>query len=102
MYPSDFEYASTNTTCRKDPGTADSSSNGYCKNNNWLFNSSYQWTLSPLSSNANNVFNVRSDGIMNRARIASYAIGVRPVLFLKSDILIAGGEGTQTNPYNIG
>ena len=101
MYPSDFGYASTNTTCRKKLNTADSSSNGYCKNNNWLFNSSYQWTLSPLSGYVYLVFSVYSVGYVD-SYIASDASGVRPVLFLKSDILIAGGEGTQTNPYNIG
>ena len=101
MYPSDFEYASTNTTCRKDPGTTDSSSYGYCKNNNWLFNSSHQWTLSPYYSHAFSVILVDSDGHV-RYNLAFEARGVRPVLFLKSDILIAGGKGTQTNPYNIG
>ena len=102
MYPSDYGYASTNTSCRNSLDSIDSSSNGYCMKNNWLFNSAYQWTLSPRSSSAYVVFYVRSDGSVTNNVAYFAAVGVRPVLFLKSDILIAGGEGTQTNPYDIG
>ena len=103
MYPSDYGYASTDTNCRNNLASYNSSNeyNAYCMENNWLFNSAFQWTLSPYSSLAHNVFRVRSDGFVY-SYDAYYAYGVRPVLFLKSDILIAGGEGTQTNPYNIG
>ena len=33
---------------------------------------------------------------------ASYDIVVRPVVFLKSDISITGGDGSSTNPYTLG
>ena len=42
IYPSDYGYASTDTTCRSGLGSTN------CKNENWLFNSKYQWTLSPF------------------------------------------------------
>ena len=63
-----------------------------CKNENWLFNGAKQWTLSPYSGDALSVFDVRSGGDVN-ATNAYYTLGVRPVLFLKSDIVIAGGTG---------
>ena len=52
IYPSDYGYASTDTTCRS--GLASTN----CKNENWLFNSTYQRTLSPYSGDADNVFHV--------------------------------------------
>ena len=95
IYPSDYGYASTDTTCR----SGLSSSN--CKNENWLFNSEYQWTLSTGSDFAAFVFRVRSDGdVSNSGAQANY--GVRPALFLKSDVVIAGGTGESIeNAYTL-
>ena len=94
IYPSDYGYASTDTTCRSGLGSTN------CKNENWLFNSKYQWTLSPYSGGANGVFNVRSGGHVDSGG-ASSAYSVRPVLFLKSDVVIAGGTGIESAPYTI-
>ena len=92
MYPSDYGYASTDSTCRSSLGSSN------CKNENWLFNSANQWTLSPYSGNATSVFDVVSRGFVNLYR-AHYAYGVRPVLFLKSDVEILSGDGTNDNPF---
>ena len=94
MYPSDYGYASTDTTCRSEL----SSSN--CKNGNWLFNSAMQWTLSPSSSYAYSVFLVDSGWSVGGFRTYGNH-GVRPALFLKSDVVIAGGTGTESAPYTI-
>ena len=95
MYPSDYGYASTDTTCRS--GLASTN----CKNENWLFNSKYQWTLSPYSDYASRVFYVHSGGrVFDDA--ANDTLGVRPVLFLKSDVVIAGGTGESIeNAYTL-
>jgi len=94
MYPSDYGYASTDTTCRSEL----SSSN--CKNGNWLFNSAMQWTLSPDSSYAYSVLLVDSGWSVGGFRTYGNH-GVRPALFLKSDVVIAGGTGTESAPYTI-
>ena len=95
IYPSDYGYASTDTACRSGLGSTN------CKNENWLFNSEYQWTLSPFSGNANNVFRVLLDGDA-RGNYAYNTNGVRPVLFLKSDVVIAGGTGESIeNAYTL-
>ena len=95
MYPTDYGYASTYTTCRSGLGST------ICKNENWLFNSKYQWTLSPFFGGANYVFRVYSGGNVNRS-YAYYTSGVRPVLFLKSDVVIAGGTGESIeNAYTL-
>ena len=100
MYPSDYGYASTDTTCRGDLSSYDSNYNGYCKNENWLFNSANQWTLSPTSNDESSVFGVLSVGFVGSGS-ANFTSGVRPALFLKSDISIVDGTGTQNNPYII-
>ncbi len=95
IYPSDYGYASTDPTCRSGLGSFN------CKNENWLFNSAFQWTLSPYSSGANFVLRVRLDGDVGDSGAGSTYV-VRPSLFLKSDIKIKSGSGEKSNPYILG
>ena len=99
IYPSDYGYASTDRACR-DNMNSKTNDVSNCKNENWLFNSAYQWTLSPHSGGANNVFIVNSRGYVSGDYVY-YAIGVRPALFLKSDVVIAGGTGEKGYAYTI-
>ena len=97
IYPSDYGYASTGAACRNSLYDCDDADS---KANNWLFNSAYQWTLSPHSGSADRVFLVVSGG--NGIYCASYPYGVRPALFLKSDVVIAGGTGESIeNAYTL-
>ena len=100
IYPSDYGYASTNEACR-DSMSSKTNNVFNCKNENWLFNSKYQWTLSPYSDYASRVFYVHSGGrVFDDA--ANDTLGVRPVLFLKSDVVIAGGTGESIeNAYTL-
>ena len=101
IYPSDYGYASTDTTCRGKLSSLDSNYKGYCQNNNWLFNGANQWALSPYSGVALTVFNVGPGGDVSY-NAAYYTRGVRPVLFLKSDVVIAGGTGESIeNAYTL-
>mgnify|MGYP004662287271 FL=1 len=100
IYPSDYGYASTNTACR-DNMSSKTNDVSNCKNENWLFNSANQWTLSPDSGGANYVFSVYSGGGVGGGN-ASNTSGVRPALFLKSDVVIAGGTGESIeNAYTL-
>ena len=95
IYPSDYGYASIDTACRSGLGSSN------CKNENWLFNSANQWTLSPRSGYADGVFFVYSGGLVS-SNSANGSFGVRPVLFLKSDVVIAGGTGESIeNAYTL-
>ena len=69
-----------------------------CKNENWLFNSANQWNLSPDSSSVYGAFNVNLGGDVGVTGARS-TYGVRPALFLKSDVIILSGTGTSDNPY---
>ena len=98
IYPSDYGYASTDPSCR---GNLYNCDNADSKANNWLFNGAYHWTLSPHSGYASVVFSVYSGGLVGNGD-ASLTIGLRPVLFLKSDVVIAGGTGESVeNAYTL-
>ena len=107
MYPSDYGYATSggSTTNReaclaKELYNWDSSSYSDCKNNDWLFNSSTnQWTLTPGSSNSRNVFGVSITGFVYGHIYANDSDGVRPSVYLTSNVSISGGDGTMNNPY---
>ena len=108
MYPSDYGYATSggSTTNRKaclaeDLSNWYSSSYSDCKNNDWLFNSSTaQWTLTPQSSGSTGVFGVFNTGYVLNYR-AGISLGVRPSVYLTSNVSISGGDGTMNNPYTL-
>ena len=105
MYPSDYGYSTSggSTTNReaclaKELYNWDSSSYSDCKNNDWLFNSTIQWTLTPYSSYSFRVFYVGNPGYVD-SRSAYDSRGVRPSVYLTSNVGISGGDGTMNNPY---
>ena len=106
MYPSDYGYATSGgtttdryTCLNKELYNWDSSSYSDCKNNDWIFNSSYQWTITPLASDSRYVFLLFSSGYAGRNNAEITYDGVRPVVFLKSSIKIVDGDGSSSNPY---
>ena len=106
IYPSDYGYASTDASCRQNLRAGLTYiNNAYggtptCKNNNWLFKGTWYWTISPHSSYSNLVFSVDSDGRLNDHR-ALYRVGVRPSIFLNSDIKIVSGSGTKDDAFKL-
>ena len=61
MYPSDYGYASSACYSRYNLGGSNGTDkadyrNEICTGSNWLYLSSYEWTLSPYSSTSNIVF----------------------------------------------
>ena len=108
MYPSDYGYATSggSTTSReeclaKELYNWDSSSYSDCKNNDWLFNGSYQWIITPYFGSSSNVFNVISPGYVDHYN-ADGTRAARPVLYLDSMVEITGGTGTSSDPYTLG
>ena len=109
MYPSDYGYATSGgsttdrATCLATELYNWMSSTGFsdCYNNDWLYNGSLQWTLTPSSSYSTDVFGVNNNGnlFVNYATDGVY--GARPSVYLKSNISISGGTGTSTDPYTL-
>ncbi len=110
MYPSDYFYstsggATTNKTTCLNTSVTTWNGDGVtdCKNNSWVFDSNnWQWTLfvRNTSSYANSVFNIVVNGALSYGG-AHPAGGVRPTLYLTSDIAIASGNGSSSNPYKL-
>ena len=104
-YPSDYGYAAEEGE-GKCPATNILGSNittGYnitgCKNNNWMFQSSYHWWLiAPSSfSDFNLGWCVEGKGSVLGGFEVIYSHGVRPALYLKPSVKISGGDGKSTD-----
>ena len=106
IYPSDYGYASTDASCRQNLRSGVTHINNTwggtptCKNNNWLFKGVWYWTISPFSSNDYDMFYVYRDGAISYLP-ALYSKGVRPSLYLKSDIKIVSGSGTKDDAFKL-
>ena len=81
MYASDYGYAMNN---------------GY--KNNWLFTKGYEWTMTTYSSSY--PVSVYVNGVVNYVS-AYIGYAVRPVLYLKSNVYVISGDGSEGNPYKI-
>jgi len=97
IYPSDYGYASTHKSCISDINGDDST----CKNNNWLRENEWYWTFTPLSvsTNAVCVWYVNPE-LSDRMNFAFASGGVRPSIYLSSNVQIIGGDG-NTTPYKL-
>ena len=81
MYASDYGYAINS---------------GY--KNNWLFAKGYEWTMTAYSS-SDPVYVGNHVGLNHGSAYVGYA--VRPVLYLKSNVYVISGDGSESNPYKI-
>ena len=72
-----------------------------CKKTTWMCNNDSWWTLSAMSNTNYMVFAVGAIGSIYRGSAYERNIGIRPALYLSSDVQITGGNGTQNNPYTI-
>ena len=76
----------------------------YSPNSNYyLYNGKYYWTLSPSDFHSYNshacIWHVMPSGSLNPWYGVTNSLGVRPVINLKSDILITKGDGSALSPF---
>lgn len=105
LYPSDYGYAANLNECAN-VGKFDCS--------NWLnstFNGKYPWLLTPSINNSDEGFNYMEtyawtvfsdvpDGLDSGQDVFN-VYDVFPTLFLKTNIIKSGGDGSQSNPYQL-
>ena len=109
MYPSDYGYATSGgattnreTCLAKELYNWDSSSYSDCKNNDWLFNSSTsQWTMHSYHIRSDIVLYINYTGCIYNDYPRYLSLGVRPSLYLSSNVSITSGNGTQSSPYTL-
>ena len=99
MYPSDYAYTyakGVDDKCYTDIWDCYTST----PTKGWLYNSAYQWLISPRSDNSYTAFYVNPTGLVNNySNGVSDTYGVRPSIYLTSGIGIEEGTGTQSDPY---
>ena len=96
MYASDWGYAIESFTGVLGSG----GSPGSYSDKNWLFSIAKEGTMSAYSSS--NPLYVIVYGYLNAGTSTSFGQSIRPVLYLKSDVYVVSGTGTQVDPYRIG
>ena len=96
MSPSDYVFASS--ACYN--GTTELDSYNNCSSSNWLYNEYIQWLLSPYSDYSDGAWYVGYYGDVNFGDLVSTAYGVRPTIYLNSNIGLSG-SGTSSDPYKI-
>ena len=101
------EYIRTNSN-KSSCGTVALINRNYntCKSTTWMFNSAFWWTMSASTYGTYYAFCVSSDGIVygdNPGNVNYYgaSYGVRPALYLSSEVKITGGDGSKNNPYTL-
>ena len=100
MYASDYGYSVKNSSCNHSSTSLGSYYTTACGGSAWMLKNGNEWTVSPDSSNANYVFYViYYAGVPSS--YATYGFGVRPVLYLNSNVYITGGDGSINNPFQV-
>ena len=95
MYASDWGYAIEGFT-----GVLGSSGRPYnYMNKNWLFSNGYEWTMSAYFSSSPLLVHYNGSLYYNYSYIGYAA---RPVLYLKSNVYVVSGSGSESDPYIIG
>ena len=102
MYASDYGFAASPsawTTILNDYNGNDANGTSI-KTINWMFMGLSDRTMTPISSTDYNVFGVGNSGVLGYG-LVSYSGGSRPVLYLKTSTLYAGGSGTKDSPITL-
>ena len=92
---SDYAYASREQSCLDIV-----LNNRLCKNS-WLYQNQYEWTMNANAEAPYLVYYLDTSGHLNGFSNVINRHVIRPVVFLKSDIKIASGNGSQELPFII-
>ena len=109
MYPSDYGYATggddtiDRTECLNSFLYAWYDAKSVCSSNDWLYNATHEWTLSPTaySTFSYGIFHIQPDGYVTYSS-ARNSMTIRPSVYLKSSVKIVSGTGSSSDPFIIG
>lgn len=90
---SEYLYASLDPNCK----SADTKS---CMNYNYLTMDEEWWLVTANSEDTSTVFKVAKYGAVEADIAGNYAT-VRPVIYLKSNVMFKSGKGTEEKPYKV-
>ena len=76
---------------------------GFPNSGYYLYTGGYYWTMSPSYFPSrgvlSHVWDVLSSGYLHPWHWVTLLVGARPVVNLKADVTISGGDGTAVNPF---
>ena len=103
MYASDYGFAASPSAWTMTLSYTESD-NGYDRNAvrsvNWMYMGYVEWTITPHASAIIYAFYLSNYGNLSGNFVKNGA-GSRPVLYLKSSVLYAGGSGTKDSPITL-
>ena len=70
-----------------------------CGANTWMLAEEWYFTIDS-SYNNNNIYLIRYDGYIDEI-FPAYSVAVRPSLYLKNNVSIVSGNGSESNPYKL-
>ena len=98
-YSSDYGYAVDLSKCKKQLNSYDDE---ICTTNNWMKSiMTLNWLLTPYSDDGNSAWVVDLNGDVGAGMCAANAIGITPVLYLNSKLIIQKGSGSSSTPYQL-
>ena len=100
LYPSDYGFSASSSYWN----TALYSYDAEAKDTSWLQQSYhpsgiYEFLLSPPSNDSTQIIRWDGTGALISDRTYNSYGGVRPCLYLKSEVLITNGDGSESQPY---
>ena len=76
--------------------------NNLIQNNNWMFMGLEDWTITYNSNPSYEyVFLTYADGRFGYSGGVTYSTAIRPVFYLKKEVVLNGGIGIKSEPYRI-
>ena len=78
--------------------------NSICTSTNWLFNEQWNimiWTVSPGSASSHYAMYVWGDGYVVSDNVGSDNGGLRPSVYLNTNVSYISGDGSTDNPFII-
>ena len=97
MYASDYGFAASPSAWTLKMYNYNDST---ATSNNWMYMGYTEWTISPSSSNSDNVFILYGSGNLNNDYVV-LGYGSRPVFYLKASVAYAGGSGAKDLPITL-
>ncbi len=106
IYPSDYMYASSacydDYTTKGDSFSGNNYRNEKCKSTNWLFDKDdWYWLISPSSNGSCCSMAADIFGHIGYTGVHLASGGLRPSLYLNSDVNYISGNGTISDPFII-
>ena len=94
IYPSDFGYAGIGCINMRES----------CNTNNWLYKNEKYWTITSRASSSYGIWVLNKSVYLSSVHAIEEgedALFVRPAVYLKYNVKVIDGDGTQDNPYKL-